>query len=198
MEYELVDKNVYSNITANRIINMIGHEIDKCEICSIDCNRKLKNIDNITDFIITWIIWYMQEIYEAYYNLKTGFQWAEKLYTKLKDKGIKRNQIKDFINTEEVHQLHKQQHKITKFSPITAGHENENIQLDLADLSDISTSNSNYKWLLCGVDVFTRKDYIVPMKNKTASNVTATIKKTLNKSKPENINCDQCSEFMPK
>ena len=50
MEYELVDNNVYSNITANRVNNMIGHEIDNCEICCFDCNRKIKNIDNITDF----------------------------------------------------------------------------------------------------------------------------------------------------
>ena len=42
LEYELVDNNVYSNITANRINNMVGHEIDNCEICCIDCNRKIK------------------------------------------------------------------------------------------------------------------------------------------------------------
>ena len=72
------------------------------------------------------------------------------------------------------------------------------MQLDLADLSDIFTTNSNYKWLLCGVDVFTRKAYIVPMKNKTASNVTEAMKIILNNSKPENINRDQGSEFMPK
>ena len=47
LEYELVDNNVYSN----RIDNMIGHEIDNCEICCIDCNRKIKNIVNITDFL---------------------------------------------------------------------------------------------------------------------------------------------------
>ena len=51
LEYELVDNNVYSNITANRINNMIGHEIDNCEICCIDCNRKIKNIDNTSDFL---------------------------------------------------------------------------------------------------------------------------------------------------
>ena len=55
--------------------------------------------------------------------------------------------------------------------------------LDLANLSDISTTNSNYKWLLCGVDFFTTKAYIVPMKNKTASNVTEAVKIILNISK---------------
>ena len=72
------------------------------------------------------------------------------------------------------------------------------MHVDLAALSDISTTNSNYKWLLCGVDVFTRKAYIVQMVNKTASNVTEAMKIILNKSKQENINCDQGSEFMSK
>ena len=36
----------------------------------------------------------MQDIYKAYYDPKTGFQSVDKLYRKLKDKGITRNQIK--------------------------------------------------------------------------------------------------------
>ena len=34
---------------------------------------------------------------------------------------------------------------------------NEIMQLDLADLSDISTKKSNYKWLLRSVDVSREK-----------------------------------------
>ena len=30
---------------------MIGYEIDNCEICCIDSNRKIKNVDNTTDFL---------------------------------------------------------------------------------------------------------------------------------------------------
>ena len=47
----------------------------------------------------------MQDIYNAYYDPKTGFQSVDKLYRKLEDKGITRNQIKDFINNQEVHQI---------------------------------------------------------------------------------------------
>ena len=57
----------------------------------------------------------MQDIYKAYYDPKTGFQSVEKLYRKLKDKGIPKNQIKDFINNQEFYQLHKRQHKIKSF-----------------------------------------------------------------------------------
>ena len=51
LDYELVDDNVYSNVTANKINNIIGHEIDNCEIYCIECNRVIKNIDNIADFL---------------------------------------------------------------------------------------------------------------------------------------------------
>ena len=37
---------------------------------------------------------------------KIGFQSVEKLERKLKDKGITRNQIKVFINYQEVHPVH--------------------------------------------------------------------------------------------
>ena len=109
----------------------------------------------------------------------------------------KKKSNKIYINTQDVYQLH-EQHKIANILSITSGHENEIMQLDQADLSEISTTNSNYKWLLCAVDVFTRNAYIVPMKNKTASNVAEAMKIILNKSEPENINCDKGSEFMSK
>ena len=68
----------------------------------------------------------------------------------------KKKSNKIFINTQDVYQLH-EQHKIANILSMTSGHENESMQLDFADLSDISTTTSNFKWLLCGVDVLTRK-----------------------------------------
>lgn len=139
----------------------------------------------------------MQElIRNAYYDPSTGLQSAVKLYDKLKDKGITLKQIKDFINSQEVYQLHKTSQKIKKYFPISAGHENEIMQIDLADFSDIYTTNSNYKFLFCAIDVFTRKSYVVPMKNKTTSNIIDAMKIIFSKATPEIINCDLGSEFI--
>ena len=42
LEYELVDNNVYSNITANRINNMIGHELTIIKYVVLIITEKLK------------------------------------------------------------------------------------------------------------------------------------------------------------
>ena len=76
-----------------------------------------------------------------------------------------------FLEKQDVNQRYKQIKKPKHYFPITAKYENEIMQLDLVDMSNITTTNSGYKWLLCGVDVYTRKAYCEPMKNKTISSV---------------------------
>ena len=36
--------------------------------------------------------------------------------------------------------------------------------MDLVDMSNISTANENYNYLLVAVDVFTRLGFVVPLK----------------------------------
>lgn len=134
-------------------------------------------------------------IHDTYYSPVHGLQSAAKLYDKLKHKGVKLKDIKAFIANQETYQLNKQATKINHYFPIVAKEENEIFQVDLADMSDISTTNNNYKWILCVIDVFTRKAYVMPLKNKTSANVTAGMKQILNKSTPLIINCDNGSEF---
>ena len=62
------------------------------------------------------------------------------------------------------------------FFPITANKENDVIQIDLMDVSNISTNNKNYKHLFVCVDVYGRKGYAIPMKNKNTLNVIEALK----------------------
>jgi hypothetical protein len=135
-------------------------------------------------------------ISDTFYDPKYGMQSATKLYNKLRDKGITLKQVKDFIEKQEGYQLNKQPVKVKHYFPIVAKYENEIFQVDLADMSDITTTNSYYRWLLCCVDVFTRKAYVVPMKNKTSISVTTAMHHVIEQSKPVIINCDQGSEFI--
>jgi len=139
-----------------------------------------------------------QLIKDTSYDPSSGFQSANKLYQKLKSHGITLQQIKTFLNKQETQQLHKQPIKIKHYFPIVAKYENEIFQIDLVDVSDISSTNDNYKWLLCAIDVFTRKAYAIAMKNKTSINVVNTMNKIIHIAKPEIINCDQGSEFISK
>ena len=135
-------------------------------------------------------------ISDTFYDPTYGMQSATKLYKKLKDNGVTLKQIKEFIEKQEAYQVNKQPLRIKNYFPIVGAYENEIFQIDLADMGDISTTNNNYKWLLCCVDVFTRKAYIVAMKNKTAISVTTAMRHIIERSKPDIINCDQGSEFI--
>ena len=84
------------------------------------------------------------------------------------------------------------------FFPITANKENDVIQIDLMDVSNISTKNKNYKYIIVCVDVYSRKGYTIPMKNKNTLNVIEAFRKFLLLCKPKKITCDNGSEFISK
>ena len=80
------------------------------------------------------------------------------------------NEVKEFLENVLGEQLLKTTRKKSrkKQGTITANYENELWQLDIFDLSKFAKFNSNYLYILCAIDVFTRKAYCQAMKNKDA------------------------------
>ena len=66
------------------------------------------------------------------------------------------------------------------------------------DVSNISTKDKNYKHVFICVDVYSRKGYATPMKNKNTLNVIEAFKKFLLICKPKKIIGDNGSEFISK
>ena len=135
----------------------------------------------------------MDRLYELYYNPKTGFTSARKLYLKL-NKEVPMSQIKEFLERQQVHQLHKDSRQIPTFSPIVVYSVNDQWQIDLIDLSKYSRWNTGFKYLLCGIDVFSRKSFVVAMKKK--SDTTIAMKLILDVQKPILIQSDNGTEFL--
>jgi IS30 family transposase len=139
----------------------------------------------------------MDILNETYYDPSTGlYSTVEKLYQKLKSRGITRPMIKDFIQKQENYQIHTTKKRITHYNPIKANHQNDIWQVDLMDMSDISTTNTNVKYLLCVVDVFTRFTYVEPLKNKNNETIVDTMDKLLKDNIPNVIMSDNGSEFI--
>ena len=65
-------------------------------------------------------------------------------------------------------------------------------------MSDISSANDNYKYLLVAVDVFSRLAFAVPMKNKSALTIGECLSKILDLTEPTMINSDKGSEWISK
>ena len=75
-------------------------------------------------------------------------------------------------------------------------HKYDILQLDLVDMSNLATSNKNYKYLLVAIDVYSRLGFVVPMKNKTSTSVNAALIEILDLTEPNSITTDQGSEFI--
>ena len=117
----------------------------------------------------------MEEIFK---NPKTISGLTE-LYKRAKqqDKNIKLKDVQEFFKNKYTSHIHKPlPNRHIHFFPITANKENDIILIDLMDLSNISTKNKNYKYIFVCVDVYSRKSYAIPMKNKNTLNVIEAFK----------------------
>ena len=71
----------------------------------------------------------------------------------------------------------------------------ELLQIDLLDISNLSGSNNNVKYLLICIDVHSRFTYVVPMKNKFADTINEAIEPILKSTKCKYIESDNGTEF---
>ena len=76
------------------------------------------------------------------------------------------DEIEDYIHKQRAYQLFRK--KPSKLSGhITAFEINHVMQMDLLDFQKLKTRNKGYSWILNLIDVFSRKLYTRPLKNKT-------------------------------
>lgn len=101
---------------------------------------------------------------------------------------------KDFINNSKVQQLHKPVVNLKSHNKfIVSLKPNDMIQIDLLDYQKFSRQNKGYKFILIGVDVFTRKAYGSYIEKKTPASVLEGFKKW--DIKPNNVYHDLGNEF---
>jgi hypothetical protein len=126
---------------------------------------------------------------KIYYDPKTGFISAQKLYLKL-NKTIPLTEIQRFLDEQEIYQISKEVRAKYPFSHMIVYSSNDQWQIDLIDFSKYSRWNKGFKYLLCAVDVYSRKAF------ETFS--TDAMKSILNITKPILIQSDNGSEFLNK
>lgn len=116
-----------------------------------------------------------------------------KLYLKLK-KRIPLKKIEEFVEKQESYQRKFQRNRPKVFKPIVTYSANDQWHIDLFDFSRYSHWNSGYKYLLCCIDVFSRKAFVSAIKRK--SDTTEAMSKILAKDKPILIQSDNGIEFL--
>ena len=110
---------------------------------------------------------------------------------------ISRPEIKKFLEADTSRQLTKVQHAKPASGHVVAMVPHELWQMDTFDLSKYRKQNKDYRYILCCVDVFTRKAFAEPMLYKDSESVTKAFAIILafNKVQPRSIISDNDTAY---
>ena len=137
------------------------------------------------------------------YDPSTGYQSAERLYQKTKEKGlgVSRRAVRDWLKTEDTY---------TRYKPITRKHKYrktyvkdlaDQVQLDLVNMRKYGNKNKGYRWILTAVEILRRYAFAIPVYRKDDNNMTKAGDLLLEKFKerfgkyPNSVQFDEGKEF---
>ena len=139
---------------------------------------------------------------KLYYDVKkpSSFSNSYKLYkaAKRKNRNITLSMVQDFLAGEDVYTLHKPTRKPKKYRKTIAHGIDAIHQADLVDVSALSRENKGNKFILTNIDIFSRKAWAVPIKNKTGISVKNAFELIHKESVPQKVHTDLGSEFYNK
>ena len=82
-------------------------------------------------------------------------------------------------------------------STCCCGWNKSSMQADLVDMSRLKRYNDDHTFLLTVIDVFSKKAWSIPLKNKSASSLTAAFRRLLkNNDGPQTMQTDKGKEFL--
>jgi len=131
-----------------------------------------------------------------YYN-DYGYPSASVLYAVMRKSGedVTLKEVTKVVDEQLATQLHRKE-KIKIGAHMVAFFENEKWLMDLLDMQNFKHSNGGNRYILIACDVFTRKGYAIPMKNKNAETVLSCFKQIVTKAgHPMKLITDNGSEF---
>ena len=141
-----------------------------------------------------------QVLSSIYYDPKNpgSFSSANRLYEEAKnvDKSISLKTVKDWLSGEFTYTLHKPLRKHFKRNPIIVRSKDDQWEADLVDMQEFSNQNSNHRYILTVIDVFSKFAWVQPLVNKTSGSIINAFKTIFNEGrKPKFLRTDQGTEF---
>ena len=142
----------------------------------------------------------MEDILKQIYQ-DSNFPGFERFYkfVKAQHPEIKKVDVKKFYDSRISVQLLKKKDKIIqKPGAIVSSYENELFQMDITDMTQkFASFNSNYRYILTCIDVFSWKVYAQPIKNKKIPDCLDAFKKIISGgNKPKCLFSDNDATFM--
>ena len=142
-----------------------------------------------------------QLLEKAYYDLSNSgaYLGPATLDRHLKYNGITRigkSKVRKWLHNQDDYSLRRElRHSVRKARVVVAGIDDQ-FDMDLADVSNISNENDSIGYLLFVIDIFSKYLSIEPLKNKTAKGVVKALQNLLTKDrKCKKLRSDSGKEF---
>ena len=122
-----------------------------------------------------------QGLRDIYYNPKTGYQSAERLYQKALGDGlnVSREQVKDWLRSQDTYTRYKPIVRKHKFRQTKVNYLGEQIQMDLVDMGSYKNKNKGYYWILTSIEILSRYAFAIPVYRKDTNNMTKAVTELL-------------------
>ena len=140
-----------------------------------------------------------EKIRDLFYQTYRG---SSNIKNKLQNEKVDEKQINKVLNNQEIYQLMKKPRKMKHYYPLSASYENERHQLDLMDIGSTMNKypvqkNKGYRYVMCLIDVYTRKAYTYPLKTKGDEEVSKAFLILIEKAgePPFQLDCDNEGSF---
>ena len=111
--------------------------------------------------------------------------------------GASVKEVRQWLSEQDTYTLHKPVRYRFRRRRVVVGGINHQWQADLVDMSRLKRYNDDHTFLLIVIDVFSKKAWSIPLKNKSASSLTAAFRRLLkNNDGPQTMQTDKGKEFL--
>ena len=114
----------------------------------------------------------------------------------LKNNKVNKKKFKDWAQKEDALTLHKPARKRFPRRRVLVFSTGDLLQIDLMEFQKLSRYNKGFKYVLVGIDVFSKFGYAQALKTKTAKEVLRNLKVIVNDMLPNKIQSDRGLEFV--
>ena len=105
-------------------------------------------------------------------------------------------EVKKFLRSQDAYTLHKSRRvRFPRRKTYSKGI-GDLFQIDLVDLSSLSSFNDGMRYLLTCIDVFSKRAWVVPVRRKSARDVAEAFEKILAEEKCNMVQSDKGTEFL--
>ncbi len=142
----------------------------------------------------------MARVLKSIYNNPkhpAGFSNPRTLYHHVKNQGITKAKVDEFLKGQESYTLHRQLRKRFPRNRIYVLGIDQQWEVDLADLPSIKEENDGYRYLFCCIDVFSKYAWVIPLKRKTGEALLDGFKELFDNTerRPKTVRGDKGGEF---